>query len=259
MPIYVRSFRVSSLFLDNESLACYIDNLNHNLMWKNLLHERDAGRLLSMGLFPQPNPSCYQEDAFLRCVVEAFKRIELGNVSIQFEVCQFYCWLRDDLIQFLKRIEEGIRDIFVRVNDYFQRERIPTLEKIMKDLRNHFSKVPLCILNSMFLWNLRKNRHLSLFLKPKSPKALFISKFMLAKLQGRNIPSTTLEQKVGLARNNSLILISKFDNLPRVEGKLLRRRLLGLSVAQNIIKRLSDSQRDMFFLLMRVLGARSFA
>ena len=244
-----RSFWNPEFVLDRESLAGRIDKLKHNPMFQNLL---------SMGLFPQPDPNCYQ-DAFFSCVVEAFKRIELGNVNIQFEICQFYCWLKDAFIQFLKRIEEVIRDIFVQVDDYFQRERIPTLEKIMKGLRNHFSEVPLCVLNSMFFWNLSKNRHLHFFLKPQSPKALFISKFILAKLQGRYVSSLTLERKVGLERNNSLILSSKFYNLPRVEGKLLRRRLLALSIAQNLIKRLSDSHRDMFFLLMRVLGARSFA
>jgi hypothetical protein len=194
----------------------------------------------------------------LRDVVNACRRINLQDIDPRniFLMREFYFWLRDVFIPFLKRLEGIVPTIFVQVDDFFKGLKLPVISQIMKNLRNHFSEVPLCIIRSILLWKWRRNG--CLHLMPQSSTAHIVCGFTLAKLQRCYTPSTILE-KVGLTRNNSLILISKLDYFSSVEGKLLRRRLLGLSVAQNLIKRLSDSHRDRSFLLMRVLGARSFA
>jgi hypothetical protein len=205
---------------------------------------------------------CHQRDfspPFLRYVVDACRRINLQDIDPRniFLMREYYFWLRDDFIPFLKRLEGIVPDIFVQVDAFFLAVGLPVISQIIKKLRNHFSEVPLCIIRSILLSKWRRNRLFHLMPQP-SPTAQFICGFTLAKLQIWYTPSTILE-KVGLTRNKSLILISKLEHFKCVEGKLLRRRLLGLSVAQNLIKRLSDSHRHMFFLLMRVLVARSFA
>jgi hypothetical protein len=250
-----RSYQNRDWFLLCWSLEDSMDFLKHHPYWK---------KFFSMSPTPQTGRVllCHQPDfspPFLRYVVDACRRINLQDIDPRniFLMREFYFWLRDDFIPFLQRVKGVIPDIFVQVDAFFHAVGLPVISQIIKKLRNHFSEVPLCIIRSIFLWKWRRNGRLHLMPQP-SPTAQFICGFTLAKLQRWNTPSTILE-KVGLTRNKSLILISKLEHFKCVEGKLLRRRLLGLSVAQNLIKRLSDSHRHMFFLLMRVLVARSFA
>ena len=249
-----RSLLNPECFLERRTLEDSMDFLLHHPDWKKFFSRpptQQTGRVL---LSQQPDFS----EPFLKHLVDAFNRIKLDDIDgrNQFLTREFYFWLRDVFIPFLQRVKGVIPDIFVQVDAFFQAVGLPVISQIIKKLRNHFSEVPLCIIRSIFIRKWRRNRLFHLMPQP-SPTAQFICGFTLAKLQRWYTPSTILE-KVGLTRNNSLILISKLEHFKCVEGKLLRRKLLGLSVAQNLIKRLSDSHRDMFFLLMRVLVARSF-
>jgi hypothetical protein len=95
-----------------------------------------------------------------------------------------------------------------------------------------------------------------IYLMPQSSTARIVCDFTLAKLQMKYVHVQSLPS---IREKDALSLISKLEHFKCVEGKLLRRRLLALTVAQNLIKRLLGIHRHMFFLLMRVLVARSFA
>jgi hypothetical protein len=250
-----RSHGRNTCFLESGSLEDSMDSLNYKPYLKIFFSRSPTPQTRQELLCRQPDLS----DPILRYVVDAYRRCNLQDIDPRniFLMREFYFWLRDVFIPFLKRLEGIVPTIFVQVDDFLKGLKLPVISQIIKKLRNHFSEVPLCIIRSISLWKWRRNRFFHLMPQP-STTAQFISGFTLANLQRCHTPSTILEE-VGLTRNNSLILISKLDYFSSVEGKLLRRRLLGLSIAQNLIKRLSYSQRDMFFLLMRVLGERSFA
>jgi hypothetical protein len=186
----------------------------------------------------------------LQDVVNSFRRIKLDDIDgrNQFLTRQFYFWLRDVFIPFLQRVEGVIPDIFVQVDACFKEVGLPVISQIIKKLRNHFSEVPLCIIRSIFLRKLMR--------MPQSSTARIVCDFTLAKLQMKYVHVQSLPS---IREKDVLSLISKLEHFKCVEGKLLRRRLLALTVAQNLIKRLSGIHRHMFFLLMRVLVARSFA
>lgn len=271
-----RSYQDSRLILRRGAIEDYVDFLHHEPIWKDFCSrsptEITRNRLLYAQLDFKP--------PYLYYIINAYKSINIEDIDVRNQslILEFCLFMRDNFIPFLQRIEGSFPDIFVQVDAFFKKDKIPVVLDIMGNLRKHFSEVPLCIIRSMFLWKWRINRCVRFSMKPQSPIAQFVCDFTLAKLQRQFIPcisalekklaelqgqlipcSSALEKKEGLTRNDLLILISKLEHFRCVEGKLLRRRLLGLSVAQNLIKRLSDSHRDMFFLLMRVFGARSFA
>jgi hypothetical protein len=248
-----RTYQNRDWHLECNTLEDSWDRLNYGPWWKDLCRmplTQQIGRIL---LYVQDDYS----EPYLTIVVYAYKRIKLDDIDgrHQFLTLQFYFWLRDVFIPFLQRVEGVIPDIFVQVNAFFKAAGLPVISQIIKKLRNHFSEVPLCIIHSFFFWNWRRNGRLHLM--PQSSTADIVRRFTLAKLQRRSF--VHVQSLPSIPEKDALMLISKLEHFKCVEGKLLRRRLLGLSVAQNLIKRLSGSHRDMLFLLMRVLGARSFA
>jgi len=194
---------------------------------------------------------------FLQHVVNAFRRVKLDDIDgrNQFLTMQFFFWLKDVFIPFLQRVEGVIPHIFVQVDAFFKEVGLPVISQIIKKLRNHFSELPLCIIRSIFLWKWRRNR--CLHLMHQSSTAHIVCGFTLAKLQRQSVHFQSIPS---IQKKDALILISKLEHFKCVEGKLLRRRLLALSVAQNLIKKLSGSHcKILSFLLMRVFDARSFA
>jgi hypothetical protein len=216
---------------------------------RRLVMEQRLNKL--MPLFLQKYRHIYFDS--LIHIINAYKQFEMNRQDIlQDNIAKFYFWLRDVFLPFLKRAHQNVSlDIYTaKLNSFFQLRGAPTLEDLLKNLRAHFSGEIMCSLHSIFLGKLRRNLNFRFFMKPQSPTAPLITGFLLAKLQRKFMLHVPKEMSM---------LYSKLDHVVSIEGKLLRRRLLVLSVAQNLIKRLSDSHRDMFFLLMRVLSARSFA
>ena len=246
------SYENREWFLERNTLDDSMDFLKHSPLTTVLLSRpptQQTGRVLL----------CLQDDysaPFLKYVVDAFSRIKLDDIDgrNQFLTREFYFWLRDVFIPFLQRVEGVIPDIFVQVDAFFKAVGLPVISQIIKKLRNHFSELPLCIIRSIILSKWRRNG--CLHLMPQSSTARIVCGFTLAKLQRQSVHVQSLPS---IREKDALILISKLEHFKCVEGKLLRRKLLDLSVAQNLIKRLSGSHRNMFFLLMRVLVARSFA
>jgi hypothetical protein len=252
-----RTFQNPECFLECGTLEDSIDKLEYSPFFNSLLSRlptHQTGRVL-LCLQPDFSPP------FLLYVVDAFKRIKLEDIDgrNQFLTRQFYFWLRDVFIPFLQRVEGVIPDIFVQVDAFFKAVGLPVISQIIKKLRNQFSEVPLCIIRSIFLRKWRRNG--CLHLMSQSSTARIVCGFTLAKLQMKYVHVQSLPsiREKAIREKDALSLISKLEHFKCVEGKLLRRRLLALTVAQNLIKRLSGSHRHMFFLLMRVLVARSFA
>jgi hypothetical protein len=247
-----RSYKNREWFLLLRSLEDSMDILEHHPYWSKFFSmppTQQTGRVL---LSQQPDFS----EPFLKHLVDAYRRIKLDDIDgrNQFLTREFYFWLRDVFIPFLQRVKGVIPDIFVQVDAFFKAVGLPVISQIIKKLRNHFSEVPLCIILSIFLWKWRRNG--CLHLMPQPSTARIVCGFTLAKLQRLSVHVQSLPS---IREKDALSLISKLEHFKCVEGKLLRRKLLALSVAQNLIKRLSGSHRHMFFLLMRVLVARSFA
>lgn len=244
-----RSFENPEWCLECGTLDDSMDFLKNHPYWKDFFSRLPTRQTGSVLLCQQPDFS----PPFLKYVVDAFKRIKLDDNDgrNQFLIREFYFWLRDVFIPFLQRVQGVIPNIFVQVNAFFKAVGLPVISQIIKKLRNHFSEVPLCIISSIFLWKWRRNG--CLHLMPQSSTADIVRLFTLAKLQGQFF--VHVQSLPSIREKDALMLISKLEHLKCVEDKLLRRRLLGLSVAQNLIKRLSDSHRHMFFLLMRVLVA----
>jgi hypothetical protein len=247
-----RTFQNPEWFLERGTLEDYMDVLKHSPFFKSLLSRTPTQQTGMVLLRQQPDFS----PPFLKYVVDAFNRIKLydNDGRNQFLTREFYFWLRDDFIPFLQRVKGVIPDIFVQVDAFFKAVGLPVISQIIKKLRNHFSELPLCIIRSIFLWKWRRNG--CLHLMPQSSTARILCGFTLARLQRLSVHVQSLPS---ILEKDALSLISKLEHFKCVEGKLLRRKLLALSVAQNLIKRLSGSHRHMFFLLMRVLVARSFA
>jgi len=247
-----RSYENSDCFILRWSLEYYVDFFKHHPHWSKFFSMPPTLQTVKVLFSHQPDFS----PPFLQYVVNAFRRIKLDDIDgrNQFLTRQFYFWLRDVFIPFLQRVEGVIPDIFVQVDACFKEVGLPVISQIIKKLRNHFSEVPLCIIRSIFFWKWRING--LLYLMPQPSTARIVCCFTLAKLQRQSVHVQSLPS---IREEDALSLISKLEYFKCVEGKLLRRKLLALSVAQNLIKRLSDSHRHMFFLLMRVLVARSFA
>lgn len=135
---------------------------------------------------------------------------------------------------------------------FSKKGRTPTLEIMLKGLMLHFSEVPLCILRAIFLRDLRRN--------PEFPRVTTFIGFAMAKMQGKYLSPWDIEQKnVGLTHFDACIFLEKMRHVGLIQGRLFRRRLLSLSVAQKLlIKRLSyrsgENRCDTFSLFMRVLS-----
>jgi hypothetical protein len=247
-----RSHQHCECFLVVGTLEHYWDIFNYHPFWSKFISMLPTEQTGSLLLFQQPDYS----PPFLKYLVDACHEIKLedNDGRNQYLTREFYVWLRDVFISFLQRVEGVIPDIFVQVDAFFKAVGLPVISQIIKKLRNHFSEVPLCIIRSIFFWKWRING--LLYLMPQPSTARIVCCFTLAKLQRQSVHVQSLPS---IREEDALSLISKLEYFKCVEGKLLRRKLLALSVAQNLIKRLSDSHRHMFFLLMRVLVARSFA
>lgn len=256
-PLRRRSYQKPGWSLECCSFEDSMDFLEYG-PFKSFLSIQPTQKTAMTLLYQQPDYS----PAYLKYVVDAFRRIKLDEHDgrMQFLTHKFYFWLRDVFIPFLQRVEGVIPDIFVQVDSFFKAVGLPVISQIIKKLRNHFSEVPLCIIRSIFLSKWRRNR--CLHLRHQSSTAHILCGFALASLQMKPVYSQLLPS---LPQKDALILIAKLEYFKCIEGKSLRRRLLGLSVAQDLIKRLSGSHREiiifllMRFLLMRVFGPRSFA
>ena len=260
-PPSVRSLGDYRVFFPYDCSSYWLDLLlncpDSNVLCRandaEIVRLNDCG-ILHAGLFYSSESVC-----LLGKVIETFRKIKLDEEHNQEDIARFYCWLRDVFVPFLGRVELVIPDIFTLVNDFFQKGRTPTLEIMLKGLMIHFSEVPLCILRAIFLRNLRR-MHVRKFTNAEFPRVTIFIGFAMAKMQGKHLSSWDIEQKdVGLTHYDACIFLEKMRHVGLIQGRLFRRRLLSLSIAQKLlIERLSygsgENSCDTFSLYMQVLS-----
>lgn len=191
--------------------------------------------------------------------------IKIYNISqireeayMQESIADFFFWLRDVFMRSLDNVKAVMPDIFLRVNAHFANARIPTIEKILVSLKEHFCVVPFFIQSAMFLRSLRRQKNFRFFVNPESPRAHLIIGITLVKwYSGDVVPWRTITQSnVEFAQNDYWLLNSKLRYAVDIHGRFFCKRLLSLSFSQILIKRLShgENPRVFFTMLMRVLS-----
>lgn len=127
------------LSIDGKSTMTY-QGLSHKL--DNLLnlpevnsflkYEGDSILIYKFGLFNNPTFLVFR-------IVEIFKMIQLDDRDQQDDIRQFFLWLKNILLPFLAKIEQFMVDVRTQVNNYLEEREVPTIEKILEVLSNHFS------------------------------------------------------------------------------------------------------------------------
>ena len=200
----------------------------------------------------------YSDPGILDRIIKIYQQFThiRAKADMQESIADFFFWLRDVFMRSLDNVKAVMPDIFLRVNAHFANARIPTIEKILVSLKEHFCVVPFFIQSAMFLR--RRQKKFRFFVNPESPRAHLIIGITLVKwYSGDVVPWRTITQSnVKFAQNDYWLLNSKLRYAVDIHGRFFCKRLLSLSFSQILIKRLShgENPRVFFTMLMRVLS-----
>lgn len=127
------------LSIDGKKLMPY-QGLSHKL--DNLLHSHEVNSFLQyegksiliykIGLSNNPTFLIFR-------IMEIFKLIQLDDENQQDDIHEFFLWLKDIFLPFLEKIEQFMIDVRIQINNYLEERKVPTIEKILEVLSNHFS------------------------------------------------------------------------------------------------------------------------
>lgn len=233
--------------------------LQHDLV--NLLNSQEVVSILRYsgdfcfiyrkGLFDNPSFLLFR-------ISSIYRKIHLDLPNQQKEILHFFFWLRDKFLPFLARVERFEPNIRSEVVQYLQERNVPPVENILDALWKHFTVDSSVIICCIFIRKIPESTIQKTVFPNRFARANQICKPAMAKLYGIHFEvSLLMAASVGLTVDQLTILLSKLEELSRIQGKPFYGKLLTMSVAQNIlVGRLAYRGKmcDMFAILMRVLG-----
>lgn len=238
--------------LEYQGLQHDLDNLlNSQEVMSILEYSGDFSFIYRKGLFDNPSFLLFR-------ISTIFWKIHTDLPEQQKDILNFFFWLRDMLLPFLDRVERFEPNIRSEVVQYLQERNVPPVENILDTLWKHFTVESSVILCCIFIRKIPKSTIQKTVFPNRFSRANQICKPAMAKLYGINFEvSPLMAESVDLTVDQLTIILSKLEELSRIQGKPFYGKLLTMSVAQNIlVGRLACRGKmcDMFAILMRVLG-----
>jgi hypothetical protein len=239
-------------FLEYQGIQHDLDNLlNSQEVVSILRYSGDLFFIYIKGLFDNPSFLVFR-------ISTIFWKIHTDLPEQQKDILDFFFWLRDKFLPFLARAEQFMPDVRSQVNQYLEERQVPSIENILDILRKHFTMDSSVILCCIFIRKIPESTIQKTVFPNRFARANQICKPAMAKLYGIHFEvSPLMAASVGLTVDQLTILLSKLEELSRIQGKPFYGKLLTMSVAQNIlVGRLAYRGKmcDMFAILMRVLG-----
>lgn len=239
-------------FLEYQGIQHDLDNLlNSQEVVSILRYSGDLFFRYIKGLFDNPSFLVFR-------ISTIFLKVRQDLPEQQKDILDFFFWLRDMFLPFLARVERFVPNIRSEVVQYLQERNVPPVENILDTLWKHFTVDSSIILCCIFIRKIPESTIQKTVFPNRFARANQICKPAMAKLYGIHFEvSPLMAASVGLTVDQLTILLSKLEELSRIQGKPFYGKLLTMSVAQNIlVGRLAYRGKmcDMFAILMRVLS-----